>query len=1166
MASDKLVISLLGPPEIKVGGKILHIRRRMFRYFIFYLACQKIPVSRESLCELFWPEKDETTSRKNLREVISKIRSDLPVDDLILTEKEYVSFNQEKINVDVRKFEEAIALLRKNLDQVSIRRLTDQVYRSIQESLNLWREERFLGGVSTSGSDQFQLWVLNTAENLQYWRQMMIEWLADRCIVVGDLAEAITWLSMARTNDPGNIEIDLLLLTCLRDLGLWSRALEFCELLEKEFPSGGEKSIPPSLVELISHVRQDAFDNYAPRPLTSVSEKNNRKLFVGRRDQLNALDSLLNRGGFLLLKGDTGSGKTALLKEFFEHIDILPFSLFHEAKPGDQAKPFSGVIEGVRKLVPPESWEDIDPADREILEALFSAVNDFRVDQAVSTGAINEQRLIAKAFSDLVAKANRKKRGLLIIDNAQWLDEQSLDTIIYMYDHMAPQKTSAIIFSFRDDMPDSEVEKNLIKKFSHRSYEIMSVDLFAKEEVAEIFFREFGKECSAELTGQLQKLSGGNSRILQTLLDTIKQKNLVEDDQILNPKDLINPETIRVIIEILEPISDEARSILKSLAILNEPFGPMMIEKMTGLTGHTLLEKIRALEKRRIIYWSDNEDGVFRYWFTHGIVAEYLANTIDPMEKRLLHLKAAEMITESEGNGDPQAAHLAWHFQEAGQYSEALKYWIAAGTFEKEKLSRNEAYKFYQNAVTLVKRLGNKAGSDEIYRLVNDWGDLALQTDDLATFANLNSICLRAGETRNDLRLIGFGKSGLGWVAHSRGYIDLAENFLIQAIDIFKMIDDKISLMDAYFRLGTIYFVQQNYIKVIAQYNEVLKIALTMQSSKAMSFYKKAAAFLAFANCITGHLDNARFIIDQGAIISQSLGEENYSIQLRAAEAISHYYAGDLKVAQEKIEAVLPMVFSFKLDWWATTLLTTLGQAAMEEGNLTICWKAGETITGIKSLMINSGWGQCYRRYLRGELLLNLGDLENAEENYRSNLENPPDKFLYWISKLGVAKVEMQQRKFKSCKQILDTLIRDTTDNGFELISQGIKAEMIRLTLIQRDSQTFVRAFNHYGPSIKQSEYKGIKILAAVLEGQGFLLQGKNRDAKTQLTHAMEAAREDNYFWIQLDALRSLIEAGENPEENRKEARRIIKKAEFNCEISELKNGLEKLKKQWYSE
>ncbi|GEM_PF-4619660 len=1165
MASDRLVISLLGPPEIKVGNKVLRIRRRMLRYIIFYLACQKTPASRESLCELFWPEEEESKSRKNLREVISKIRHDLPVDDLILTEKEYVAFNPEKVEVDVLAFEETITLLRKNLDQVSIGKLTDSVYLTIQESLNLWRNDQFLGGVSTSGPEPFQLWVLNTGENLHYWRQMMIEWLADRCIVIGDLSQAIQWLSLARVGDPGNTEIDSLLLTCLRDLGLWSRAIRFCEVLEKEY-NGGEKEMPSSLSDLISHVRLDANSNYTPRPLTTISEKLEKRVFVGRKNELAMLNSLLFRGGILLLKGEAGSGKSKLLREFYEHLDLLPFFLFYESKPGDESKPFFGITEGVRKLIPMEDWEKINLTNNRVLMPFFPEIAKAQEGKNTFADTNFDQRMILEAFSELVAKANRKKRGLLIIDNCQWLDEQSLDTIVYMYDHMAPQKTSAIVFSFRDDIPGNEIEELIIKKLGNRAYEDMRINPFTKEDVAEIYFKEFAKEGSEDVIERLLQLSGGNPRFLQLLLNGILQKTQTENEWVFNPGDLVNSELIKVVKEELEPISDQARLILKSLAIFGEPFSPIIIEKMTGLSEQILIDALNSLVDYRFITWKKCDDGVSRYVFTREIFAEYFLASISPAERRKYHLQAARVILEIEGDGDEQTAILAGHFQEAGELKKAVDYWISAGTFEKNKFNKPEAYKFYQNALFLIKRLGSEARSEQIYRLVNDWGDLALQTDDIMTFANLNSMCLRAGETRNNPRLIGFGKSGLGWVAHSRGYLELAVNFLTQAIDILKTIEDKISLMDAYFRLGTIYFTQQNYIKTIQYYNEVTKISLNMQSSDAMSFYKKASAFLVFANCITGNLKNAKFISDQGFIISHTLGEENYSTQLNAANAILNYYLGNLVAAREGIDAVIPEVIANKLDWWTATLLITSGQTAMELGDLTKCWNIGKAIAQIQGATIQSHWGEYYERYLRAELLLNLGDLESAKKYYEKNLEEPPDKFIRWISKLGVAKVEMRLGKFKASKQLLEAIIQDSSENGFELITHGAKAELLRLAIIQNDPQSFARAYNRHGSTIKHSEYKGIRILTYLLEGQGYLLQGKTRDAKKSLSQALDAAKENQYYWLTLGALRSLIDAGIDQEVNYKEAKRMIMKLEFNCEIPDLKNGLDQLKESWVTE
>jgi tetratricopeptide (TPR) repeat protein len=235
----------------------------------------------------------------------------------------------------------------------------------------------------------------------------------------------------------------------------------------------------------------------------------------------------------------------------------------------------------------------------------------------------------------------------------------------------------------------------------------------------------------------------------------------------------------------------------------------------------------------------------------------------------------------------------------------------------------------------------------------------------------------------------------------------------------------------------------------------------------------------------------------------------------------------------------------------------------MEEGNLTDCWKIGEAITKPQSLLINPDWGSFYERYLRGELLLSLGDLDNAERYYRANLGQPPDKFIKWISTLGMAKVEMRRGKFKTCRQTLEAIAQESADSGFELIVQGARAELIRLSLYQEDPQSITKIFMHYGPSIKQSEYKGIRILAAVLEGRGYLQQGKIEEAKKHLSRALEEARESRYFWLHLDALKSLIEAGVDQEANRKEAKRMILQAEFNCEIPELSKALEDYKKRW---
>lgn len=53
MTEQKLNILLLGPVELTLEGKPVHIKRRQNRALLFYLAAQTQPVTRESVCDLF---------------------------------------------------------------------------------------------------------------------------------------------------------------------------------------------------------------------------------------------------------------------------------------------------------------------------------------------------------------------------------------------------------------------------------------------------------------------------------------------------------------------------------------------------------------------------------------------------------------------------------------------------------------------------------------------------------------------------------------------------------------------------------------------------------------------------------------------------------------------------------------------------------------------------------------------------------------------------------------------------------------------------------------------------------------------------------------------------------------------------------------------------------
>lgn len=150
-----LTINLLGTPEIYLGTPPnLHFRTRKAQALLIYLAATGRRWRRDALATLFWPETDDTTARKNLRDILPSLRRQLD---------EYLHFDEESIGLDTsgpNKCDVAhfCAVLERPLPTVETDRLA--------AALALYRGE-FLESYATAKiAADFELWALRERERL----------------------------------------------------------------------------------------------------------------------------------------------------------------------------------------------------------------------------------------------------------------------------------------------------------------------------------------------------------------------------------------------------------------------------------------------------------------------------------------------------------------------------------------------------------------------------------------------------------------------------------------------------------------------------------------------------------------------------------------------------------------------------------------------------------------------------------------------------------------------------------------------------------------------------------------------------------------------------------------------------------------------------------------
>jgi DNA-binding CsgD family transcriptional regulator len=175
----------------------------------------------------------------------------------------------------------------------------------------------------------------------------------------------------------------------------------------------------------------------------------------GRRDERAVLDGLLDtarigRSGVLVLRGEAGIGKTALLKHAIASASDLTL-VRAVGVESEMELPFAALHQ---LCAPVDDFVDRLPApQREALEITFGA----------STGAAPDRFLVALATLGLFSEAAQERPLLCVIDDTQWLDRASAQVLGFVARRLLAEPV-VLLFAAREttdafaDLPELLIE------------------------------------------------------------------------------------------------------------------------------------------------------------------------------------------------------------------------------------------------------------------------------------------------------------------------------------------------------------------------------------------------------------------------------------------------------------------------------------------------------------------------------------------------------------------------------------------------------------------------------------------------------------------------------------------------------------------------------------
>ncbi len=382
--------------------------------------------------------------------------------------------------------------------------------------------------------------------------------------------------------------------------------------------------------------------------------------FVGRSVELGLLHAKLSEAAAglprtVLLQGEGGSGKSALLHEFTATLD--PASVLSAS--GEESESFLrfGVVNQLLGSVS-STWTNPFTAGGDLLDALD--------------------------------RRDGHEPVVLALDDAHLADNDSLVAVSFALRRLHADPVLAVIGT-RD--PDT-LPAGMIR-LADACEGLLQLQGLGVDEVVELAADRGHPGLSRQAAQRLRQHTSGNPLHLRALFDDL-------DSETLSAPTLPAPRSYaQHILRALGSQSDEAQRLARALTVLGDNAPLSLVAAVADLADATAATD--ALTRAGLVHCDYAEDG-WRLRFAHPMIRAALAEDLGPLDRKHLHSRAAQLLPTTEalahrvaaaseadqGLADELAEH-AEQRQHAGDLHAAADLYLKASALTTEDTHRERA-------------------------------------------------------------------------------------------------------------------------------------------------------------------------------------------------------------------------------------------------------------------------------------------------------------------------------------------------------------------------------------------------------------------------------------------------------------------------------------------
>ncbi len=647
-----LTARMLGTAAIDWNGKRVVFPFAKMEALLYYLLVKK-SCSRAELAALLWSEMDDEAAKKNLRNTLYLLKK---------------MFGESLIQTPSRSL---LLLDSKRSGATDVARLLEG-----EEEDEAAYGGEFLAGFYCKDAALFEEWV---NEERQELREIYLSRLTRRGAALlkeKQYEPAKSCLKRLIAIDEYNESAYRSLMRIYSQAGADNKVIAIYQKLESKLQC--ELGIrPDAKTKEIAELALRRKENDAGAEKSSQAElffarESERRRLLDWLRQPKAADSLPR---FLVLHGEQGVGKSALLRNVFESLaDGETLLLRTQCYQVEEAYPykawsaiFSQVMLEIRRrgIEMPASW-------RQVISYFFPAIalerseEEFARPMDVHALQVTMAQEVMHGLLQLLAGHCRL---LLVIEDMQWLDQQGYNVLQQVLRGSASQIDCLATCR-------SEALSGFAQRFGEpqtgQAIEWLPVERFSRSEVER--FAALALDTASldpQLEEKLYEYTEGNALFL---VECFKLLQLGEGVGRLSPR------LHSVLTERVGQLSEKARKVLAAASVFFRDASYEELTAVAGLNEFELVEAIEEIQKQKLL-----EEGIqpgrshLTYRFCHGCIREFVYGQLSASRRRMLHhrigLHLEERMQSVDGARELLYAAIH-HFAQAGEEAKAIEYRI----------------------------------------------------------------------------------------------------------------------------------------------------------------------------------------------------------------------------------------------------------------------------------------------------------------------------------------------------------------------------------------------------------------------------------------------------------------------------------------------------------